>query len=111
MVYGSKRCEKLANVVVAFQWMPQRPFRVELITVAPSVALTREITIGDEFGDDALRGSFGDAHLSGDIAQPHPGVVENAEQNVCVIGEKGPVGHCFIIGDTRSTIHAIVVTY
>ena len=96
---------------MAFQGMPQRQFRVELIAVAPSITLTREITIGDEFGDDALRGSFGDAHLSGDIAQPHPGVMENAEQNVCVIGEKGPVGHRLSIGDTRYEIHAMVVTY
>jgi hypothetical protein len=98
-------------LVVAFQGMPQRKLWVELIAVAPSIASTREITICDEFGDDALGGALGDAHLHCDIAHPNPGVLGNAEQNVCVISEKGPVGHFPIIDDTRSSIHAIVSLY
>ncbi len=108
---GSKRYEKLANLVVAFQRMPKRQLRVELIAVAPSIASTREIAVCDEFGHDALGGTFGNAHFSGDIAQPHPGIFGNAQQNVRVISEEGPVGHLLIIDDTRYAIHAIVSMY
>lgn len=97
--------------MVSFQGMPERKLGVELIAVAPSVALTREVAIRDEFGDDALGGAFGDPHFYCDIAQSHPGVLRNAEQNVCVVSEKGPGGHRFIIDDTRSTMHASVSTY
>ena len=110
-LYGSKRSEKLTYFVVSFQGMPERKLGVELIAVAPSVALTREIAICDEFGDDALGGALGDPHLYCDIAQSHPGVLRNAQQNVCVISEKGPCRHRLIIDDTRSAIHASVSAY
>ena len=107
----SKRSKKLTNFVVSFQGMPKRKLGVELIAVAPSVALTREVAIRDEFGDDALGGAFGDPHFYCDIAQSHAGVLRNAEQNVCVISKKGPGGHRLIIDDTRSAIHASVSTF
>ena len=108
---GSKHSEKLTNLVVAFQGMPKRQLWVELIAVAPSIAATREIAVCDEFSDDALGGTFGNAHFSCDIAQPYSGIFRNAQQNVRVISEKGPVGHLLIIADTRPTIHAIVSMY
>ena len=108
---GSKHYEKLANLVVAFQGMPKWQLWVELIAVAPSIASTREIAVCDEFGDDALGGTFGNAHFSCDIAQPYSGIFGNAQQNVRVISEKGPVGHLLIIDDTRYAIHAIVSMY
>lgn len=103
---GSKRYEKLTNLVVAFHGMPQRQFWVELIPVASSVALAREVAVGDKLGDDALGGTFGNAHFCCDIAKPHSGIFGDAQQNVRVISEKGPVGHPLIIDDTRHTKHA-----
>ena len=92
-VLGPKRYEKLADLVVAFQGMAKRQLWVELIAVAPSIALTSEIAVCDEFGDDALSGTFGNAHCYCDIAQSYPGIFGNAQQNVRVISQKSPVGH------------------
>ncbi len=50
------------------QRMPQWQFRMEFVVVASAVASPREVSVGDEFGDDALRGALGDAHGDGDIS-------------------------------------------
>lgn len=109
-MFGSKRREKFANLVVAFQGMPKRQLRVELVAVAPPIASTREIAVCDEFCDDALAGTFGNAHGFGDIPQPHTGIFGNTQQNMRVISEKGPVGHLPSIEDIRYAIHAILST-
>ena len=37
--------------------------------------------------------SFGDAHHRGDVAQPHPGVVGDAHEDLGMLGEKTPRCH------------------
>jgi len=66
-VFGPKCLEQFADLVVALQGMPKRQIRVELVAVASSVPLACEVPVCDKFGDDALGGSFGDAHGFGDV--------------------------------------------
>lgn len=110
-VVRSKRYKQIANLVVVFQWMPKRQLWVELIAVAPPIALTREIAVCDKFSDDALGSPLGNAHCSGDIPQPHPRIFGNTQQKVRVMSEKGPVSHVLTIDDTRYAMQAIASVY
>jgi hypothetical protein len=73
--------------------VPQRQLGVELVFIASSDALTAQITVSHQVGDYALRGALGDADPFRYIAEPDLGILRNAQQNVGVIGEKGPSGH------------------
>jgi len=81
--------------------MPEGKFREELIVIAATVALPAEIAGGDQFGDDALGGTFGDAHLGRDIPEPHARVLCDAQQDMRVIRQKSPFSHLNILVDTR----------
>ena len=60
--------QQFANVMVFLKRMSQRPFRVQLIVIAASVATPGEVPVGDELRDDALCGTFGNADGYGDVA-------------------------------------------
>jgi len=65
------------------------------ILVAPTNAFGRDVTFGVEVSHDALGGTFGDADADGHIAEAHFRIGRQAEEDVSVIGEEGPVvRHC-----------------
>jgi hypothetical protein len=53
---------------------------------------SREIAVGDELADDAVGGALGDPDLVADVAQAHAGIAGDAQEDLCVAGQKGPVG-------------------
>ena len=59
--------QQFANVMVFLKRMPQRQLRVQVIVIAASVATTREIPVGDELRNDALRGTLGNADGDGHV--------------------------------------------
>ena len=64
---------------------------MEFVAVSSSVAVAFEVSGADEVGDDSLRGTFGDADCVGDVTQSHARVLGDAQQDVCVVGEKRPL--------------------
>ena len=73
--------------------MPQRQLRVELVFIPPSNSFARKVAVGDQVGDNALRGALGYANPFGHIAEPNLGILCNAQQHMRVIGKEGPSGH------------------
>jgi len=52
--------------------------RLDLVVVAPTVFQLGHVACLGQIGDDAVCASFGDAQLSGYVAQPHVWVVRQA---------------------------------
>jgi hypothetical protein len=46
------------------------------------VSVFEDVAGVHEVGDDAERGAFGDAERRGDLPQPHPGVLGDAQQRL-----------------------------
>ena len=65
------------------------------IAVAPAVALAGDIARVSQLADDAVRGALGDTHLVADLAQPDAGILGDADQYPCVIGQKTPARIAF----------------
>jgi hypothetical protein len=65
---------------------------VDPVVIATAHPFVVEVTATLEFGDDSLHGSLRDSYLLGDFAQPDPGVLSYAEQDMTVIRQEGPTG-------------------
>ncbi len=76
---------------VGFNGVAQGLLRIELIGIAATFALSGEESGGDEFGYDFLDASFGDAHMDGDLPQEHFRLLGEAEQDMGMVGEEGPL--------------------
>jgi hypothetical protein len=90
-------------MLVRVQDFEQRPYRqvtkqgmaelaavIDRVVVAPPHLGSLDVSVGDQVGKDALRGPFGDLDLRGDVAGAALGITRDTEQNVRVVGEKGP---------------------
>jgi hypothetical protein len=64
--------------------------QVDRVAVATPDFGALDVFVGDQVGEDPLRGSFGDADLLGDVACPDLRVARDAEQHVRVVGEESP---------------------
>ncbi len=78
---------------MALERMPQRKIGVNHVVVSPADPLPRHVSRVDEFVDDPLRRPFGNTDQIGEVAQPHVLVALDAEQDVGMVGEKGPSVH------------------
>lgn len=61
--------------------------------VAAAGSLNSEVPLLHEFSDYALSSSFGDPDARSDVPHTQFGVTCDADQNMRVIGEEGPIGH------------------
>ena len=68
----------------------QRPIDLDPVMVATPVSVLEHVASLDEVGDNAERGTFGDVEGAGDLAQPRPRVVGDAQQRPRVIGQETP---------------------
>src|SRR3954447_12144546 len=105
------RCEKRLGtgalaafrLAVAVQDLEERPdgklpedgvaevaARVDLVAVSPSDLRASDVSVGDEVGEDPLRGPFGDTDLIGDVACTGLGIAPDAQQHVRMVGEENP---------------------
>jgi len=66
---------------------------LDLVSITTAVALLHYVAGVREIGDDAVRAAFGNAQSGGDVAQPHTGIVCNAQQHPAMVREEGPFGH------------------
>src|SRR3954451_23418675 len=105
------RCEKRLGtaalaafrLAVAVQDLEERPdgklpedgvaevaARVDLVAVSPSDLRASDVSVGDEVGEDPLRGPFGDTDLIGDVACTGLSITRDAEQHVCMVRQENP---------------------
>ena len=63
------------------------------VAVAAAVSLLHHVAGLGEVGDDAMSGALGDAQAGGDVAQPDPWVVGDAQQHPGVVGQETPFRH------------------
>ena len=63
---------------------------VDLVVVSASDFRASDVSVGDEVGEDPLRGSFGDSDLLGDVACPGFRVTCDAEKHVRVVSQEHP---------------------
>jgi len=79
--------------------MPKWSFEVHLVHVVAAAFASSDVPRLDEVVGDAVHRTFADADHPGYFGQAHLRVLRDAEQHMCVIGEKGPVGHARGVGN------------
>jgi hypothetical protein len=82
--------EELPDLVIHLRRMPHSNAPVELVPVAPALALSRHVPGVDEIRDDSLRGTLRDTHRLRDVTQPNPGIALKAQKHLRVTREKVP---------------------
>jgi hypothetical protein len=65
--------------------------RLDPVAVAAAVLVLDDLPGLGEIGDDAVGGAPGDARPGRDVAQPHAGVVSDAQRHPGVAGQEVPV--------------------
>jgi len=84
--------EELADLVMALGRVPHGSVAVDSVDVASTDAANVEVPAFVELADDPLCGTLGDADACRDVAQTSVGLGGDGEQDVRVIGQKGPSG-------------------
>lgn len=64
-----------------------------LVAVATTLALFDDVAAFGQIADDGVRAALGDTQFSGDVAQPHVGIMGDAQESSAVVAEKGPSKH------------------
>ncbi len=84
---------------------------LDLVVVPPSVALTQDVALLDQLGEDFVGASLRDSDRGGDVAQADAGILTDAEQDVGVVREEVPAGRrfacllCHLLKNSRMNIH------
>jgi hypothetical protein len=73
-----------------FDRMPQSHLLMDAISVPPTFTLDGQIAGFREVIDDPLHCALRDAHTLREVAHTGFRIFRNAEQNVRMVGEKGP---------------------
>jgi len=85
-----EQVEQLTDLVLELRGMAHREVPVERVVVAPSRSMPRDVPGVDEVGNDSLSRSLRDADGLGDVAQPHVGVLLEAEKDLRVARDEVP---------------------
>lgn len=75
--------------------MPQVRVGMEVVLVAPSLPLMRQVPVGFEIPNNPLSSSLRDSNASSDIAEPDVWGFGNQDQHPGVIGEERPGASLF----------------
>jgi hypothetical protein len=91
---------RLAVAVEDFEKRPDRELSedgvaemaagVDLVVVTPSHLRAGDVSVGDQVGEDPLRGPFCDSDLIGDVACTGSRIARDAEQHVRVVSQEDP---------------------
>jgi hypothetical protein len=81
-----QEADQFADGAVAVLGVAEREFAVDLVAVAAAVAASREVAGPFEVVDDLRCGSFGDADVEGDVAEPDRGLGGDGLEDVGVVG-------------------------
>jgi len=99
LALGDYYIQQVTNGPMGFQGMPQWCLLSEAVVVGTSYFFPFEITASFQFGDDALNGPFGDAHLKSNFTQRYVGLSSKTDHYMGVVGEKMPMG--FVIHSVK----------
>lgn len=106
-----KKVEQLADGVAVLERMPESGTTVDAVAVPSSLLLHLQDSLDGQLRKDPLHSPLRDAHLIGKIADPHRGFAGQDDENMSVVGEKGPTRLAFGIGITAGwqgfTFHEI----
>ena len=89
---GADGVEQVTDACVAFDGVAEPACGVDLVGVASADAMAGEHAGLFEVLHDLLHGAFGDADLLGDVPEPGIGITRQADEDVGVVGEVGPLG-------------------
>ena len=76
--------------MMLFGRVSEGPFGMDAVVVAAAFSACLDVAGFHEVSNDALSGSFGNAHAFCDVANTQVGFSGNGEQDVRVVGEEGP---------------------
>jgi hypothetical protein len=82
--------EQLPDLAFLYERVAQGELRDDLVAVSPTLSLAEHVALLDQFGEDSVRGAFGDTHRGGDVAQSGARVLSHAQEHMCVVGQKVP---------------------
>ena len=81
--------------------VPKRQIGSDLVAIPTTMANPLDVSSFLQLGDDPLNGALGDAYEVSDVAHPHLRLPRNAQEDVRVVGEKGPGRLWFPDGPSR----------
>lgn len=84
---------KVADRDVGLERMAQVRVGIDVVSVPTSEAFMRDAAVRLEIGDDARDCARSDPHGVRDVALSKLGVLADRDEDVGVIGEKGPLRH------------------
>lgn len=87
---SAKDGQQVADVLSAGKRVGEGQVGLDRVVVTAAVARAGYVAGGGEFDDDSVGGAFSDPDRPADLAQADPGVVSDAEEDLRVVGEKGP---------------------
>src|SRR5260370_5023029 len=97
---GDGEGQGLAGGAFAGAEFRQWEVRLDAVAVAAAVLLLDHVAGLDQVGDDAEGAALGYLQAGRDVAQAHPGVMSDAQQNPGMIGQEGPAHHLNTIPDS-----------
>lgn len=84
--------KQIADGPMGLDAMSELRGEIDLVAIAASDSFTRDEAAFFKVGDDSLHGSFRDPDSYGDFSQHHFRVLSEQDEDMGVIGEKGPLG-------------------
>jgi hypothetical protein len=64
-----------------------------VVPVAATGLVFDDVTRVDQVGDDGMGAALGDADHGGEVPHPHAGIMSDAQQHPCMVGEEAPTAH------------------
>ena len=81
-----------ANPQVVEDGVAKVPVAIDLVAIAAAILGAGEVSLCDEFGDDALSSAIGDTDSLCDVAGAAARIAGDAQQHVSVVGSNTHVG-------------------
>ncbi len=75
---------------VSLDWMPKRKIGSDLVAIPAAMANPLKVPCFFQVGDNPLDGALRDACEMSDISHPHLRLPRDAQEDVCMVGEKRP---------------------
>ena len=108
-VRPGEHVEHLADRPFAGDGVAEWEMRLDPVAVAPPGLLLDQVPGIDEIVHDAMCPPLGDVDLDSDVAETYAGVVCDAEQGACVVGEEAPTRHGGTVQQFRKHIACLLV--
>src|SRR5437868_3410215 len=102
------KLDQVVNSAMRLNRVPHRQVAVDVVAIASSEPGDFQIAAFFQFGDDALYRTFRDVDLYGHVAHPDFRVGRDAKENVSMVAQERPRGHCPAFQLVRQGSHSVV---